>query len=133
MPLSTTNYNEGDSQFQDDEAESILEDESEEQTPDKPVKAKHRFKDGDPEVQNAKLLQMYAEMQGMKPSEELLTTIQVRDRASRDDPRHAAPHEMDEMDMDEDDIIELDSQQYQELYGFDEEQMLYMQQRTKEK
>lgn len=41
LPLSTTNYNEGDSQFQDDEADSFIEDEDEEEenaTPDKPPK-----------------------------------------------------------------------------------------------
>ncbi len=71
LPLSNTKYNSGDSQFEDDEVESVVEDEEDGEDPfsnggnsnrhKKPTK-QHEFRDSDPEVQNARLLQKYAEM-----------------------------------------------------------------------
>ena len=72
LPLSNTNYNDGHSQYQEDDIESVIEDDDDEiePPPAKPIK----FKDTDPEVINAKLLQKHAEMQGVAPSGELLVS-----------------------------------------------------------
>lgn len=59
LPLSNTKYNSGDSQFEDDEVESMLEDEEDLDDPhgegndsqrNQKPKEKHEFRDSDPEV-----------------------------------------------------------------------------------
>lgn len=75
LPMSNTKYNSGDSQFEDDEVESMIEDEEDAEDPQRDggnsqrnkKQVQHEFKDSDPEVQNARLLQKYAEMQGADP------------------------------------------------------------------
>lgn len=70
LPLSNTYVNEGNSEYCDDDGElSVLEDDMTEDKEESSRKAKpQRFTENDPEVQNAKLLLKYAEMQGAVPS-----------------------------------------------------------------
>ena len=80
LPLSNTKYNSGDSQFEDDEVESVVEEEEDAEDQQKEDshrlnnKPKHEFRDSDPEVQNARLLQKYAEMSGADPGMGIMVT-----------------------------------------------------------
>ena len=75
LPMSNTKYNSGDSQFEDDEVESVVEEEEDLDDPNRDLghsnrnkpPVKHEFRESDPEVINAKLLQKYAEMSGADP------------------------------------------------------------------
>lgn len=75
LPMSNTKYNSGDSQYEDDEVESVVEETEDGEDPNirenrgkKPKVSLHDFKETDPEVQNARLLQKYAEMSGADPN-----------------------------------------------------------------
>ena len=73
LPVSNTKYNSGDSIYEDDEVVSVVEEEEDDENTQNGGRdeaangnkhsQKHEFKDSDPEVQNARLLQKYAEMQ----------------------------------------------------------------------
>ena len=88
LPLSNTKYNSGDSQFEDDEVDSVIEDEEDAEDPlaeggisnrHKKPQVKHEFRDSDPEVQNARLLQKYAEMQGADTGLDMMVTSDHHD------------------------------------------------------
>ena len=73
LPVSNTKYNSGDSQYEDDDVVSVIEEDEDDeagQTGNKDDELnpnrysdKHEFRDSDPEVQNQKLLLKYADMQ----------------------------------------------------------------------
>ena len=63
LPVSNTKYNAGDSQFEDDEVASVVEEEEDDnETPNQP-RDRQEIQDNGPEIENAKLLAKYAQEQ----------------------------------------------------------------------
>ena len=62
-------YNNGDSSYDDEQAISIQEDDEEEEEKEK----KKSYRDSDPEMENARLLQKHAQLQGVNPSDMLFS------------------------------------------------------------
>lgn len=62
MPVSNTKYNSGDSQFEDDEVASVVEEEEDDnETPNHPNQRERQdFEEDGPEIENAKLLMKHA-------------------------------------------------------------------------
>ena len=61
--MSNTKYNAGDSQFEDDEVASVVEEEEDDnETPNQP-RDRQEIQDNGPEIENAKLLAKYAQEQ----------------------------------------------------------------------
>ena len=62
LPVSNTKYNSGDSQFEDDEVASVVEEEEDDnETPNQPnPRERHECEEDGPELENAKLLMKHA-------------------------------------------------------------------------
>ena len=82
LPVSNTKYNSGDSQYEDDEVQSVVEEDEDDnetanQAQNGASKEKHELNQDGPEVQNAKLLAKYAEqMSAAEPSTQAMVTHQ---------------------------------------------------------
>ena len=106
LPLSNTYVNEGASEYNDDDdLQSVFEDEQTTNKEESYVKEKPKFSDNGPEVQNAKLLLKYAEMQGVMPSGQV---TESRDAEFHKGYRHVQEDLSADYEIGED-IIELDS------------------------